>query len=160
MTDLELLKVVDYAFREYKDDKLGNKFGLMEYYSLTDLDPNELAKLARRHDKVSLSNSLLKFDNAFSWLKLEAPMNERLRLYHAVAGHELTPEDKLTICDKLKSEGYPLMDGIYNYAARIYVTQGVDAISKEVISDKIIKFYNKRHSVKIDKSQSEKVLVK
>ena len=65
MPELELLNVVEYSLRAYHDSKLGNKFGLMEYYSITDLDPNELSKLARMYNKINLSNSLLIFNNTF-----------------------------------------------------------------------------------------------
>ena len=66
-------------------------------------------------------------------------MTEKLRLMHAAAGHELTADEKLTIYDKIKEEGFPTQEGIYNYAARLFVTQGVEAISKEEIVLIIVK---------------------
>lgn len=160
MEDLELLNIVEYGFNNYIDDKLNNKFGLMEYYSLTDLEPNQLSRVARRNKKASLATTLLKFSEDFYWLRQPVKMDEKLKLLHAVAGHELTQDEKLTIHDKLKEEGFPLIEGIFNYAARLFVTQGIDSISKEQIREKIVKFYNDAHGVKSNKSTSNKTLVK
>ncbi len=160
MEDLELLNLVEWGLKSYRDEKLGNKFGLMEYYSLTDLEPNILARMARRNKKASLANSLSKFTEDFFWLRQEINMSEKLRLLHAAGGHELTADEKLSIYDKIKEEGYPTFEGIFNYSARLFVSQGIDSISKEEIRTKIIDSYNSAHGIKIEKSTSTKTLIK
>lgn len=160
MENLELLNIVEYGLKAYRDDKLDSKFGLAEYYALTDLEPNQLSRVARRNKKASLANSLLKFADDYYWLRQPVKMDEKLRLLHAVAGHELTQDEKLTIYDKLKEEGFPIMEGIFNYAARLFVTQGVDSISKEKIREKVVNYYNEAHGIKSNKSTDNKVLVK
>lgn len=160
MDDLELLNVVEWGLRAYRDEKLGNKFGLMEYYALTDLEPNLLARSARRNKKASLANSLLKFTEDYYWLRQEVNMSEKLRLLHAAAGHELTSDEKLTIYDKLKEEEFPTQEGVYNYAARLFVTQGVEVISKEEIRTRVINAYNSAFGIKTEKTTSSKTLIK
>ena len=132
----------------------------MEYYSLTDLEPNVLARMARRNKKASLANSLLKFTEDYYWLRQNVNMTEKLRLMHAAAGHELTADEKLTIYDKIKEEGFPTQEGIYNYAARLFVTQGVEAISKEEIRTRIMTSYNDAFGIKTEKTTTSKTLVK
>lgn len=160
MEDLELLNIVEWGLRAYRDKNLGNKFGLMEYYSLTDLEPNILARMARRNKKASLANSLLKFTEDFYWLRQEINMSEKLRLLHAAGGHELTADEKLSIYDKIKEEGYPTIEGIFNYSARLFVSQGIDSISKEEIRTRVIDSYNDAYGIKTEKSTSTKTLVK
>lgn len=160
MEDLELLNIVEWGLKSYRDKNLGNKFGLMEYYSLTDLEPNVLARMARRNKKASLANSLSKFTEDFFWLRQEIKMSEKLRLLHAAGGHELTADEKLSIYDKIKEEGYPTFEGIFNYSARLFVSQGIDSISKEKIRTKIIDSYNSAHGIKTEKPTSTKTLIK
>ena len=160
MEDLELLNIVEWGLRAYRDKNLGNKFGLMEYYSLTDLEPNILARMARRNKKASLANSLLKFTEDFYWLRQEINMSEKLKLLHAAGGHELTADEKLSIYDKIKEEGYPTFEGIFNYSARLFASQGIDSISKEEIRTRVIDSYNSAHGIKAEKPISTKTLVK
>ena len=160
MEDLELLNIVEWGLKSYRDKNLGNKFGLMEYYSLTDLEPNVLARMARINKKVSLANSLSKFTEDFFWLRKKIKMSEKLRLLHAVGGHELTADEKLSIYDKIKEEGYPTFEGIFNYSARLFVSQGIDSISKEKIRTKIIDSYSSAHGIKTEKPTSTKTLIK
>ena len=160
MEDLELLNIVEWGLKSYRDKNLSNKFGLMEYYSLTDLEPSVLARMARRNKKASLANRLSKFIEDFFWLSQEIKMSEKLRLLHAVGGHELTADEKLSIYDKIKEEGYPTFEGIFNYSARLFVSQGIDSISKEKIRTKIIDSYNSAHGIKTEKPTSTKTLIK
>jgi len=144
----DLLKVVGYAINFYRDNEYNNKFGLMEYYSLTDIEPRELAKYAREDNNKYLSSSIIHFDVNNYWLKVEVNMKQKFKFHHSINGYELTDEDKLTIFEKLKSENLPLMEGIFDYAAIQYVTKGVDSISKEQIKNKVIEAYNASHNIR------------
>lgn len=160
MEELELLNVIEWGLRAYRDKKLDNKFGLMEFYSLTDLEAKQVARLARKYKKASLANSVLKFNEDYYWLRQNVNMSEKLRLMHAAAGHELTADEKLTIYEKLQSEGFPNQEGVFNYAARLFVTEGVDSISKEGIKTRVMTAYNEAHGIQPKTTTSQKTLVK
>lgn len=160
MDEKELLNIVEHSLRLYKDEDLGNRFGLMEYYSLTDLSPIELSKIARKNKKISLCNSLTKFNEDNYWLRQPVKMNEKFTHFHSINGHELTEDEKLTIYEKMQQENYPLLEGIYCYAARVYVNKGVDAISKEQVREKVKNFYNVTRGLKTPREVESKLLVK
>ena len=68
-------------------------------------------------------------------------MDERLTMFHSVKGYELTQDDKLSIYQKLTDEGYPLIDSVFDMAARYYVEFGIDSISKEQIRNDVKSSY-------------------
>lgn len=139
----ELLDVVEYSIKNYYNDKSKTKFNLIEYYSLTDMKPKELERIAHAQGRNSAVLWLRDFGYRYFWSMQETDVPQRLKLFHAIGEYELTADDKLSIVDKLKEEGYPIYEGIYNSAARIFVHEGIDAISKEKISKQVTEFYDK-----------------
>lgn len=137
----ELLDLIEYAMKQYRSNTFGRRAGFIEYYSLTDIPPKELAAIARRQGRKSLSVVLTSFDSDSYYQTREVRMNERLNLFHSVKGYELTQDDKLSIHQKLVSEGYPLIDSIFDMAARYFVEFGIDSISKEQIKEDISSSY-------------------
>lgn len=162
MTVKELLNVVEFCLLFYKDDQLQNKFGLMEYYSLTDLSILQLAGKAKKAHRHGLALRLSHFNEDLYWLKQNTKLEDKINSYYSIWGHELTPEEKIDVCAKIKEEGYPEMDGIYNYSCRLYISQGFDAISKSKIKEKLINFYNANNENKIiiNKESKNKTLIK
>lgn len=143
----EVLDVVEYGIKYYRNPKTGNKMNLMEYYSFTDLSPKELGKVALSNKRAMLNLALINMHDKCYWQLKPLDMSARLRLFHSIKGRELTADDKLTIRDKLQQEGFPLVDGVYDIAARYYVEGGVDSISKENIRNAVILSYNKAHNL-------------
>ena len=139
----ELLDVVEYSIKNYYNDQAKTKFSLIEYYSLTDIKPTHLEKIAHSIGRNSSVLWLRDFGLQYSWLLQDINVSQRLNNFHAIGNYELTTDDKLSIIDKLKEEGYPLCEGVYNSAARIFVHEGIDAISKEKISKQVTEFYDK-----------------
>lgn len=139
--DDELLDLIEYAMKQYRSTTFGRRAGFMEYYSLTDIPPRELAAIARRQGRRSLSVVLTSFDSASYYQTREVKMDERLTMFHSVKGYELTQDDKLSIYQKLIDEGYPLIDSVFDMAARYYVEFGIDSISKEQIRDDVNSSY-------------------
>lgn len=156
------LKVMEYAVKFYRDEELSRRFSLIDYYALSDISPKELAAVARKQKSVSTSVALVAFDNNTYYGSRPVNMAERLTCFHSVKGYELTVDDKMAIYDKLSQEGYPLMTGIYDVAARYYVMYGIDSISKENIRGKIIESYNTAKGISTVKEEKSnvKVLVK
>jgi hypothetical protein len=142
----EVLDVVEFGFKYYRNPKSGNRINLLEYYALTDLTPKQLSKEASSAKKYALNFYLAEFDEQCFFLQRPLDMDARLRLFHAFKGRELTADDKLTIKEKLEQEGFPLFDGVYDLAARYYVESGVDSITKENVRRTIITCYNSAHS--------------
>ena len=143
----EVLDVIEYGVKYYRNPITGNKINLIEYYSLTDLSPVELGKIALANKRPMLNLALREFDDKCYWLLKPVDMEARLRLFHSIKGRELTADDKLTIKEKLEQEGFPFVDGVYDIAARLYVNSGVDSISRENIRNSMISNYNKVHRI-------------
>jgi len=142
----EVLNLLEFGFKYYRNPKTGNRINLLEYYSITDLTPKQLSKEAANIKKHLLNFYLTSFDEKCFFLQRPLDIEARLRLFHSVKGKELTADDKLTIKEKLEQEGFPLFDGVFDLAARYYVESGVDAITKENIRKTIITSYNNAHS--------------
>lgn len=138
MSNENLLKIVEYGLGKYRNSQTNVKMNLIEYYSLTDLEPHSLESLAYKENQDELAKQIHRFGMENYWARKAVDMSEKLRLTHSIRGHELTQDEKLTIFEKLLSEGYPIVEGIYNVAARIYVNEGIDAVSKEKISEPLI----------------------
>lgn len=137
----ELFDVLEYAIKHYIALD-GVKFGVMEYYSLTDISPRELSKIAlpKRGKQFTVLLGMFAENNYWHLNKLN--VGSKLKLFHSVHDYELTEEDKLTIISKIQEEGYPLVEGIFDKSARLFVTKGVEAISKEYIRKEILNDYN------------------
>ncbi len=148
MTNNELLDVVEYGIKFYRNEELGNRFSLLEYYALTDIDPITLSKIAYKQRRVSIGLTLRVFSDKTFWVSQKLDMSSRLRLTHSIKGRELTPEDKLLIKDIMEEEGYPLMDGVFDMIARHYVEHGVESVAKENIRNQVISSYNTAKGVK------------
>ena len=150
----ELLNIVDYGISFYSDDHLGNRFTVLEYYALTDVEPLNLKKVALAKNRRSTALKLQIFDEKNLWNYSNVDMNSRLRLEHSIRGRELTIEDKILIKDFIEKEGYPLIDGVFDMVARHYVELGIESASKENISSKVIATYNNaENKVKDTKSK-------
>lgn len=138
MKKQELYVLLEKELKKRSNVGINEKFNLLDYYSFTSLKPEELAVVARTDKKPSLALNLITFGETFSWLSREINMNDRLKNFYSIYGHEFTPDEKLTIYEKIREEGYPLIDGVYDVAARMYVMEGIDAISKEKIREKVV----------------------
>lgn len=61
----ELLEVIEYSFVDHYKNK--TRFGLLQYFSLTDIMPIPLSKIALSKGKRSLARFLNKFDDQNYW---------------------------------------------------------------------------------------------
>ena len=160
----ETLNVIDFGMRHYKNATTGKKMNLLEYYSVTDITPIELSDYAYRNGSKSTAIVLRTYDERVFWNSRPLNMISRLSLFYSIRGYELTPEDKLAIRDKLEVEGFPLMEGIFDLAARKYVSEGIEAISKSKIRDEIITSYNEYATpskrIQINSQEKQAVLIK
>lgn len=150
----ELLDVVDYAIGRYKSKALGNRFSLLEYFSLTDIEPRDLTKIANNNKRRNLGNRISAFAENHYFGLCKVDMGKKLRNFHSIHGYELTPDDKLNIEMKLAEEKLPLIEEIYDLAARYYVDKGVDYISKEAIRNSVIESYNKARGITLEAAAS------
>lgn len=159
----EVLDLVEFGLKYYRNAETGKRMNLMEYYSVTDLSPKDLGKVALKHGRQTLNIYLREYDDQYYWHMKPLDMQLRMRLFHSVKGRALTAEDKLTIKEKMEQENFPLTDGVFDFAARQYVINGVDSISKEQIRNRIITSFNKAHSIEgisIPVQEKATVLVK
>lgn len=139
----DLFDVIEYGFKYYINDKTNQKISWLEYFSLVDVNPKELAKIASAHGFNSLAVCLRGCNFKSYWHLREIDVEERLSSRHSINGYELTQDDKLTIIEKLKEEDLPLLNGIYDVAVRQFVIEGIDALSKDYVRDNIIDSYNR-----------------
>lgn len=144
----ELLDVIEYGIKFYRNEDLGNRFSLLEYYALTDIRPTDLSKIAYRQKRTGTGLALRIFNDKNFWLSQKLDMSSKLRLKHSVKGRELTPDDKLLIKDTIEQEGYPLIDGVFDMIARHYVNQGIESVTKDIISAQVISAYNNAKGIK------------
>lgn len=138
----ELLDLLDYVMRFYKDKEHGTRFGVWEYFSLTDLTPNELAEIAVSVKRGRDATRLRAFGEQNLGSLWKSDLQKRINFFHSVDGYELTPDDKMSVFDKLEQEGFPFVEGIVDRAFRYYVREGIDSISMKDTRENIINFYN------------------
>ena len=148
MQEKDLLDVIEYGIKFYRDKKLGNRFSLLEYYSLTDIKPLDLSRIAYQQKRVSVGLALRLFSEKYFWLSRPLDMESRLNLNHSIKGHELTPDDKFLIKNAIEQEEYPLIDGVFDMIARHYVNQGIESVTKDIISAQVISAYNNAKGIK------------
>lgn len=157
----ELLDLLDYVMRFYRDQKHGTRFGVWEYFSLTDLTPSELAKIAVANKRGRDAIRLRAFGEQNLGSLWKSDLQKRINFFHSVDGYELTPEDKMNVFDKLSQEGYPFVEGIVDRAFRYYVKEGIDSISMQDTRENIINFYNIRTSrnFSVDSPRESKLIL-
>lgn len=143
----EILNYVEFGIKRYRNDETGRKMNLLEYFCFTDLTPKELGKVARSKKRVGLAICLKEFEDACYWHLRPLEIEKRMKLFFSINDRELTPEDKLTMRDKLAEEGFPLCDGVFDFSARYYIKGGAEAISKEQIRNNIISKYNEYYDI-------------
>lgn len=153
MQEKDLLDVIEYGIKFYRDKKLGNRFSLLEYYSLTDIKPLDLSRIAYQQKRVSVGLTLRVFSEKYFWLSRPLDMGSRLNLNHSIKGHELTPDDKFLIKNAIEQEEYPLVDGVFDMMARHYVEHGIEYASKENIRNQVISSYNRAKGIYDVKSE-------
>lgn len=137
----QLLDIIEWATKYYIDEKRGTRFGLMEYFSLTDLKPIELADIAVKHKRGKDSIRLREFAAKHFWGLLKSDLNKRVNLFHSVNGYVLTEEDKLDVFTKLQREGFPPLEGIIDKGFSYYVKEGIDSICMTDFRDSVIRSY-------------------
>lgn len=145
----ELLDVIEYGLTYYRSESSNQAMNLIEYFSFTDITPLELSKLAFKQENRKMGLYLLDFSERNYWLLKPLDLSKKLNLYHSIKDYVLTPEDKINIKEKLEQEGYPLLEGVFDQAARSYVTEGIDSISREKIRDSIIEKEEFKKYVKV-----------
>ena len=128
---------------------------LLEYFAFADVPPKELAKVADRKKNNGLAYCLREYHEKVYFGLEPLNLEARLGLFHSVRGHVLTADEKLSIKEKLELEGYPLIDGVFDVAARYFVESGcdLDSISKENVQSVVLNKSSK------SKSSSAKRLV-
>lgn len=142
MTTSELIDIIEYGIKYYRDSRDDIRFGLMEYFSLTDIEPNDLAKIASKEKTRGVSVCIRTFSENSYWVLKEIDISSKMHHFHSVKDHEMQPDEKLAVVEKLESEGFPIREGVYNRAVYLYVTRGIDSISKERIREEVINAYN------------------
>lgn len=142
----ELLNIVEFSIKHAYDKQRNSKLKLIEYFSLTDLKPNELAGLGYNCRGMGKCNFLIKYTSENYFALVQANVQNVINGRFVYNGHELTLEEKIDILEKLKSEGYPMLEGVVNEANRLYIEEGIDAISKEEIKERLLKNYNEKAS--------------
>lgn len=153
----ETINIISYAIKQYKSDDLKMRFSLLEYYSITDIPPFELSKIAFRSKMNSQGQAIYNFADSNFWNQKDVDIPEKLRCFHSFNGKELTNDDKLTIIDKINEEGYPLIDGIYNRTAFCYANNY--NFAKESIREKVLNDYYNKNS-RIGQKQTEAKVLK
>ena len=160
----QFFDIMLHCMRYYNDPEFRNHFGLFEYYSMTDMSPKELAKVARKFGNVSLAANLIEFDVKQFWHSIETNETKIMACDQIVNSKCFLKKDKLTIIETLDKEGYPLIDGVYYGASRRYGYYGVKGILKETTRNKLIEFYCQSKGINVDKDcckiEKEKVLIK
>lgn len=154
----EVLNAVEYGIKGYYNKNTSKKMNLLEYYSITDITPRELSTIAGNMGRQGLHFVIREYNEINYWLQKPLDLPSRLKLFYSVKGYELTPDDKIAIADKLKEEGFPLLDGIFDLAIRYYCQSGIESISKEKIRNDFIKEYNSncsRKPIKLQESAKE-----
>jgi len=160
----KFLNVMEYGIKYYSAG-LRHKFTMLEYYALTDLTPSELAMVAqgleterraagkpltlsdkKRNSRISLA--LRCFDLKYEWENSPLKIDEVMRCNHSICGREITQEDKLTIINTLKQEGYPLVRGVYYPAVHNYYEKGAEGLLKENIINDIYNAYCDKKKIK------------
>ena len=136
----ELLEVIEYSFVDHYKNK--TRFGLLQYFSLTDIMPIPLSKIALSKGKRSLARFLNKFDDQNYWNLNELDLEKNIRLLHSVRGHVVTQQEKLNVVEKLKEEAFPLLEGTLMEGSRYYVCKGLAAISKKKKKKELLDSYN------------------
>ena len=159
----ELLNILNHRVKVQKEGKYTQKLSLLEYYSLTDIEFKNMARIAYDHQLKSLAAYFRNFANEGFILFRPVDMAEKIRSYHSIGGYELTADDKLTIFEKLKQENFPLLLGVYEVAVKYYLAEGVEGISKERIRQDLIDSYNnahKKHLIDIVSKSAQGIKVK
>jgi len=155
----EIIDLVAFGIKRYQEEGTGKRFSLMEYYSITNISPAELAKIAYSNRMQSQGTAILMFSDAQYWLTKDIDIVEKLNHHHSFNNVVLTRNDKLAIVDKMISEEYPLLEGIYNRAA-YYHAYGIN-FSKEMIKNKLEDAYYGRKTIsKSEQTDAVKVLKK
>ena len=80
----QILDVVEYGIKYYKDDELNVRFSLYDYYSITDISPKDLADLALINRNTNACRVIRGFDARQHWNQKQVDMSKRLILYHAI----------------------------------------------------------------------------
>lgn len=136
----ETINIIDYAIKYYRDKEFDRKFSLLEYYSITDISPKDLAKIAYKEKMIPQGAAIISFNDLQCWSLKEVDVSTKLKDFHSFNGVELTSDDKLAIVDKINYEGYPLIEGIYDRTAFYYANN--QEFTKESIREKIMNKYN------------------
>jgi len=142
----QTLDIIEFGIKNYKNPKTNKKLNLLEYYSFTDLSPRDLATLANGKENTGLAFYLREYHEKVYFGLEPLNLEARLGLFHSIRGHVLTADEKLTIKEKLEEEGYPLIDGVFDMAARYYVEGGIDSISKENVQSTVLNQVSKSKS--------------
>lgn len=136
----ELLDIMEYSFANHYENK--TRFGLLQYFSLTEIVPKQLARIAAIEGKKSLARTLHVFNEQNFWNLRPLALDKSIDLLHSIQGHVVTPQEKLNVVTKLKEETYPLLEGTLTEGSRYYVQQGMDAISKKNIQKELLDSYH------------------
>jgi len=154
-----LLDIVNYSINNYKNEE-GNRFSVIDYFSLCDIKVIDLSHIAITSNRKDVSRKLVGFNQKSFLGLLDLDIPQKMKDLHSINGVVLTDEDKLTIIEKIKAEGFPLVEGIYNYVARQYILHGIDSISRDRIRDRVIQNYVGETPNKAEKEQSIRRLLK
>lgn len=136
----QLLEVMEYSFLNHYKNKA--RFGLLQYFSLTDIAPRQLSKIAASKKKRTLSRLLGQFSDQNIWRLKELELEKSISLLHSIHGHVVTQQEKLDVVEKLKEETFPVLEGTLMEGSRYYVCDGIDAISKEQIQSELLECYH------------------
>lgn len=159
MEDKELLKLIDVNLRKHYKKK--SRFDFLQYFSLTDMKPDELRKFASKNGEKALARLLLDYGDNNFWNFKKLDLEQHLRCLHSINGHALTETEKRMVAQKLQEEGFPLLEGTMIDGSRYYMTKGIDAISKEQIRENLIIENNSEHRKSTQQEQkAPRVLVK
>lgn len=154
----ETINVIDYGIKYYHDKNLNMGFTALEYYSITDIPPEELSKIAYKSKMTSQGLAILNFCDKHYWNLKEINKEEKIRNLHSFNGVELTADDKLSIIDKLKRENYPLIEGIYGRTAFLYANN--IEFTKESIRQAVLDDYEHKTSKKQKQSSNNQKVLK
>ncbi len=137
MTD-NILDCIEFGIKYSK-----SPFTLLHYYAFTELDPQELSTYASKKRRNSLAVGIRNFGQKAT--KYAKKLDEEKVQCCNFGNNErvLTKEELNIIYEKMKYEGYPLLDVVFFEACKRYFLSGIDAISKQNVRKEIIAIRNK-----------------
>lgn len=159
----ETLDIIDFGLKYYEKGTCNGKpkrINLLEYFAITPYLPSELSRIAFYKKRNGLGATITEFKTKY-WTKLlPLDMEARVNCFYSKNGHVFTPEEKYDICGKLMSEGYPILEGVWEQAARVYMEKGLDGISKSEVSKNLLEAYNNFYGIVPDSTKGKSPKVK